>query len=170
MNKKSVIFNSIIMGLAGLALILAFAPIDNGASVFLYMRTMFAIAEAEGIIFGIFLLASILGMLVVFILGLLNLLVSCGVIKSKKASLAFGIVNIIFSAIAMAAGLFITLGLLANGGLLIGLLLVSLCAIATLALSIVELVVARKYYKAQVATTPVEAQAEEPKAEEPKAE
>lgn len=169
MNKKSVIFNSIIMGLAGLALILAFAPIDQGISSFYYMRVAFAVG-AEATLVGLIIMLTLIALLVVFVLGLLNLLVSCGVIKSAKASKAFGIVNIVFSAIATLVGLFLTIIMISGQELMIGYMLVTILAIATLALSIVELVVARKYYKAQVATTPVEAQAEEPKAEEPKAE
>ena len=77
-------------------------------STFYYMRVAFAVGE-EATLVGLFIMLTIVAMLVVFILGLLNLLVSCGVIKSAKASKAFGIVNIVFSAIATLGGLFLTI-------------------------------------------------------------
>lgn len=102
MNKKSVIFDSIVIGLATIAAVLLFIPFDIvGTLLSMFNFGIFAFQMgAEGLIFGIAIFLALASLVIVLAFSVVSLLVACGTIKNHKLGKAFRITSIVFSSIA----------------------------------------------------------------------
>lgn len=102
MNKKSVIFDSIIIGLATIAAVLLFIPFDiEGVPLSVFNFGILALQMGgEYAIIGIAILLGLVSLVIVLAFTVVSLLVACGSIKNHKLGKAFRITSIVFSSIA----------------------------------------------------------------------
>lgn len=148
MKKKSIVFSSIVLGLAVLTFFMFFMPIIGG-SLFDYMRVCLAFLSGSGeqivvgILCGVFQLLAFIELIIMVAFGIVTLLNVCGVIKSDKLANALRTVNIVFSSLITAA-MFITFILLVIGGVfMFGMFFMTLLAIALIVLSAIDKKVAK---------------------------
>lgn len=156
MKKKSVILSSIVLGLAGLGLLLWLLPINSGISTFYFMRVLFAlISEEAGVMmFAIPLVLAFVFNIIVIAFGIVALLNACGVVKSAKLAKAFRVTNIVLVSVSTFFLIFPMVMFASQGELFIGMLIQSIVEIALIVLTAIDLKVGKKL--AQEQNAPVE--------------
>lgn len=177
MKKKSIVFSSIILGIAVLTFILWFLPsnaIENVSfSTFNLMRLLKIMAEedASGLTVVIPFILSFILNIIIIAFGIITLLNSCGVIKNAKLAKAFRITDIVLVSLATLIMLFLTFGFAAEGGILVGVLVMVILNLALIVLMAIDLSISVKTSKVvEESVTTVAVDTEEVKAEEVKAE
>lgn len=145
MNKKSIIFNGIIAGLAALIALFMLLPIDQGISS-LFLAKM-AMAEEGGIVLALPIILAFAFAIIILIFAILTLLTACDVIKSAKAGKAFRIVSLVLSCIGTLFIGFIFVMFASQGGLFVGLLLSTLLFVALIVLISIDLAQSKKINK-----------------------
>lgn len=151
MKKKSIIFSSIVLGLAVLSFIMFFMPIIEGVASlfnhFEYLSYMSLGGEGilYGIILGLFQLLAFIEIIAIIGFSIVTLLNACGVIKNEKLANIFRTVNIVLAglvAIAMLA--FLLFCVIKFSMFEVGVLFMMFFAIAMLVLSIFDKKVAKQ--------------------------
>lgn len=112
MNKKSLIFSSILCGLSIATLLFMLIPIVNdlGMSMF-YLLGNNGWYYFEEIIWGIAAIVQIVCLPLLILSFVLSILRACNVIKTNKFDLALYIINIVLSLLLVAVIVNLTLGL-----------------------------------------------------------
>lgn len=145
MKKKSIIFSSIVLGLAVLSFILFFMPIIEGvASLFDHIEYLsYMSAGGEGILYGViiglFQLLAFIEIIAIIGFGVVALLNACGVIKNEKLANIFRTVNIVLAALVAVAMLAFLLFFVIKFSMFeVGVLFMMIFAIAMAVLSVFD--------------------------------
>lgn len=146
MKKKSIIFSSIVLGLAVLSFIMFFMPIVEGFfSVFDVMKGNLPYISAGGegtlygIIAGLFQLFAFIELIAIIGFSIVTLLNACGVIKNEKLANIFRTVNIILAGLVAVAMLALLLLYVIKAKMfLVGVLFMMIFAIAMAVLSVFD--------------------------------
>ena len=145
MNKKSIIFNGIIAGLAIISVIVMLLPINMEFSCLGFAQI--ALAEEGGIMLALPIILAFAFSIIVLGFAVLTLLTACDVIKSAKAGKAFRIVSLVLSCIGTLFIGFIFVMFASQGGLFVGLLLSTLLFVALIVLISIDLAQSKKINK-----------------------
>lgn len=155
MNKKSLIFSSIVAALALLTVILYVVPMLEGYSLVSLgwegIRLLFAVGLGEAAMMALMMYApmflAFVFSIVVLIFAVLSILTACNVIKSEKAAKAFRIVEVVFASFAMSLTFIYAAFYVMQGGYFF--ILFFVIAVAVLVLTRIDLGVIKKAAKAQ---------------------
>ena len=145
MNKKSIIFNGIIAGLAIISVIVMLLPINMGFSCLGFAQM--ALAEEGGIMLALPIILAFAFSIIVLGFAVLTLLTACNVIKSAKAGKAFRIVNLVLSCVGFIFAGFVFAMFVSQGGFLIGFFIPTLFYLALIVLTSIDLAQSKKFNK-----------------------
>lgn len=146
MNKKSLIYSSIVTGFAFLFVLFTVIPMIEGNSVIAY-ASAFLTMGAEGLIMGIPMVLSFTFALIILIMGVLSILTACNVIRNAKAEKAFRIVNIVLASLTTFLAFIPFLFYVAQGGFIVAFFLQFLVAIPMIVFASMDLHVVKKAAK-----------------------
>lgn len=147
MNKKSIIFNSIIAGLAALVVLVMLLPIDIEGEFSVFSLAQAFMAQEDGLILALPLFFAFASAIIILIFAILTLLTVCNVIKSAKAGKAFKIVSLVFACISTLFTAAVFAMFMSQGALLVGLLISALLFVAMIVLISIDLAQSKSFNK-----------------------